>query len=139
MTKQEILAFVNKHPEFFLATNDQGQARVRGLLLHKANDQGIYFTTGKMRDLYKQLKTDPKVEAIFVEHPAVVSVRVTGVVEELDDDLELKKEIVSKRPFLKPMIEHNGYEPMAVFRITNAKATVWRLETTMAPKTYVDL
>ncbi len=139
MTKEEIFQFLNEHPEFFLATNDQGQARVRGILLHKANDEGIYFTTGKMRDMYRQLKMDPKVEMIFAENPAVVSVRVTGVVEELDDDLELKKEIVSKRPFLKPMIEHNGYEPMAVFRLKNGVATTWRLKTTMAPKTFVDL
>jgi len=139
MTKGEIFKFMNDHPEFYLATNDQGQARVRGLLLHKANEEGIYFTTGKMRDLYKQLKMDPKVELIFVEHPPLASVRVTGVVEELDDDLDLKKEIVSKRPFLKPMIDHSGYEPMAVFRVKNGTATEWRLETTMAPKTYIDL
>ena len=139
MTKGEVFEFMNDHPEFYLATNDQGQARVRGLLLHKANEEGIYFTTGKMRDLYKQLKMDPKVELIFVEHPPLASVRVTGLVEELDDDLDLKKEIVSKRPFLKPMIDHSGYEPMAVFRVKNGTATEWRLETTMAPKTYIDL
>lgn len=139
MTKEETLAFINENPEFYLATNDQGQPRVRGLLLHKANEEGIYFTTGKMRDLYRQLKMDPKVELIFAATPAIVSVRVTGVVEELDDDLDLKKEIVAERPFLNPMIEKTGYEPMGVFRVKNGTATTWRLQTTMAPKTYIEL
>ena len=47
---------------------------------------------------------------------------------ELVEDLDLKKEIVQKRPFLKPFVEQGGYEQMAVYRVKNGKATVWTMK-----------
>ncbi len=139
MDKNNIFKYLNDNPKFYIATIDGMQPRVRGLLLHKADEEGIVFTTGKMRDFYKQLKINPKVEMIFHEDSGLSSVRVTGFVEEFDDDLGLKEEIVNKRPFLKPMIEKNGYQPMAVFKVKEGVATEWRLEETMKPKTYTQL
>ncbi len=136
MTKEEIYTFFNANPEFFIATIDGNKPRVRGLLLHKADENGLIFTTAKIRDLYKQLKKNPHVEMAFYNHKDIIQVRVNGIVEELDD-LKLKKEIVNKRPFLKPAIERTGYEPMAVFRVTNLIATPWTLKKTMAPKEYI--
>ena len=138
MTKEEIYTFLNTNPEFFISTIDGDKPRVRGLLLHKADENGIIFTTAKIRDLYKQLKKNPHVEMAFYNGKDIVQVRVSGTVEEFDD-LEVKKDIVSKRPFLKPAIERIGYEPMAVFRATNLVATPWELKTTMAPKMFINI
>jgi uncharacterized pyridoxamine 5'-phosphate oxidase family protein len=63
---------------------------------------------------------------------------VRGTVE-LVEDLELKKEIVQKRPFLKPFVERDGFEKLAVYRLQKGIATVWTMKTNLATKEFVQL
>jgi len=137
MTKEEILQWLDAHKVFYLATTEGNKPHVRGLMLHKANENGIYFTTTKVRDLYKQLVANPEVELCF--HEDKMQIRVSGRIEERDDDIELKKEIAAARPFMKPWLDRTGFGPMAVFRVVDCVATVWTMETTLAPKTYMPL
>ena len=65
-------------------------------------------------------------------------VRIEGQVQMLDD-LELKKEIVAKLPFLKPLIESKGYEVLVCYSVKNAKGTIWTMESNFTPKQYIDL
>jgi uncharacterized pyridoxamine 5'-phosphate oxidase family protein len=67
------------------------------------------------------------------------SVRVSGRVVELDEDLDLKKAIVATRPFMKPWIDAAGYTPMAVFKVVDCVATHWSFDKTLEPKTFVPL
>jgi pyridoxamine 5'-phosphate oxidase len=67
-----------------------------------------------------------------------MQVRIEGTVEMLDD-LELKKKVVEAFPFLKPWIESEGYEVMVIYRLQNAKATIWTMETNYDPKEYIQL
>jgi hypothetical protein len=60
-------------------------------------------------------------------------------VENLDKDLNLKKEILSVRPFMTSWIEQVGFKYMAVFRLRFGKAVTWSLETELQPKTIIDL
>ncbi len=136
-TKEEILDFIGKNPLSFIATTDNGQPRVRGIMIYKTDDRGIIFTTGKNKDFYRQLVTNPQVELCFYADD--VQVRVTGTANEADDDLALKKEIVGSRPFLQPWIEAAGYEVMGLFRVCKCKATVWSLDSPMARKRFTEL
>lgn len=137
MNKEEILKFLNDNPEFSLATCDGNLPHVRTLKLHKADETGIYFMVGKFKDVYRQLSVNPYVEMCF--HRDNSQVRITGQVENLDKDLELKKEILSVRPFMTSWIEQVGFKYMAVFRIRYGKAFSWSLETELQPKVIVDL
>jgi len=137
MNKEEILKFLNDNPAFSLATCDGNIPHVRTLLLHKADESGIYFMVGKFKDVYRQLSISPYVELCF--HNANYQVRITGQVENLDKDLELKKEILSVRPFMASWIEQVGFKYMAVFRIRYGKAFTWTLETELNPKIFVEL
>jgi len=138
MNKTEIIAFINQNPRCHLATTEDGQPHCRMVLLYSADDNGIVFHTGKMKDLHNQLSENQKVKFCFSDLEKGIQVRVLGVAK-LDEDLELKKEIVSKRDFLKPMIENIGYESFAVYRVVNCKAQVWTMETNFAPKEYIEL
>jgi uncharacterized pyridoxamine 5'-phosphate oxidase family protein len=140
MTKQELFAFMNSNPAFSLATVENGKPHVRGLLLYRADEDGIVFHTGKMKDLHKQLTHDPSVEMCFVNSgPAnLAEVRVSGKAE-LVEDINLKKEIVSRREFLKPWVELAGYDPMAVYRIVHGVAVAWTFAANLAPKEPVNL
>ena len=137
MNKEEIVQFMNENPAFSLATSDGNIPHVRTLLLHKADENGIYFMVGKFKDVYRQLSVNPYVELCF--HNAVFQVRVSGQVESLDKDLELKKEILSVRPFMAPWIEQFGFKYMAVFRLRFGKAVTWSRETELQPKVVIQL
>ena len=137
MTKEEILKFINENPSFSLATCDGTIPHVRTLMLHKADETGIYFMVGKFKDVYRQLSLNPSVELCF--HKDNVQVRVSGKVEKLDKELDLKKEILEARPFMKPWIDIVGYKYMAVFRVKDCLATIWSLETEMQPKDLIKL
>ncbi len=140
MNKAEIIAFLNANPVFHLATLDGDKPRVRGMLLYRADEKGIVFHTGKMRDLYKQLTANPHVELSFNNgsDDNLIQVRVSGKVE-LVEDLALKKEIVRNREFLKPFVEQAGYGPLAVYRIKDGVASIWAMKTNLEPKKFVQL
>jgi len=137
MNKEEILQFLNDNPAFSLATSEGNIPHVRTLLLHKADETGIYFMVGKFKDVYRQLSVNPYVELCF--HNANYQVRITGQVENLDKDLNLKKEILAVRPFMASWIEQVGFKYMAVFRIRYGKAFTWSLETELLPKNFMEL
>jgi pyridoxamine 5'-phosphate oxidase len=137
MNKFEILEFVNRNPVFFLATADGRTPHVRGLMVYRADEGGILFNTGKYKDLHRQLAANPMVELCFWSREENRQVRISGLVE-LVDDPELKKQIVEKYTFLKPWVEKQGYDGLAPYRLRHGRATVWTMETNFAPKTYVD-
>jgi pyridoxamine 5'-phosphate oxidase len=140
MNKSEIFAMLNANPVFHMATVDGDKPHVRGLLLYKADEHGIMFHTGKMKDLHKQLTQNPNVEMCFNNgnFENLVQVRVSGTVE-LIEDLELKKEIVQKREFLKPWVDEMGYDFLAVYNLKKGMATVWTMGTNFEPKEFIEL
>ena len=138
MNKTEILAFINENPLCFLATTEDDTPHVRGMRAYRADENGIIFYTGKEKAVHQQLSKNPKVEICFYDFKNVIQVRVSGRME-LMEDLELKKEIAANRPNVKPRVEKEGYDWMALYRLQNGKATVWTLQTMNTPKNYIDL
>jgi pyridoxamine 5'-phosphate oxidase len=140
MNKSEILGFLNANPVFHLTTVEGNKPHVRGMLMYRADENGILFHTGKTKDIHRQLTENPNVEMCFSNgnFENLIQIRVSGTVE-LIEDLELKKEIAEKREFLKPWVEQMGYEPLAVYRTKNGVATIWTMKTNFAPKEFVEL
>jgi len=138
MTKEEILAFAEKNPVFSLATIEGDKPRVRLMMLAMVREDGLIFTTGKQKAVCKQMAANPAIELCFYSADEGRQVRIEGTAEPLDD-LELKKQIVEKFEFLKPWIESEGYEVLAPYRVKNAKATTWTMETNLEPKQYIEL
>jgi pyridoxamine 5'-phosphate oxidase len=140
MNKEEIFEFLNANQVFHLATIEGDRPHVRGMYLYRADENGIVFHTGKVKDLHRQLTQDPHVEMAFNNGKMqdLTQVRVSGTVE-LVEDLELKKEIVTKRPFLKPFVDRAGYDSLAVYRLKNGSAVVWTMKDNLAPKEYIKL
>jgi uncharacterized pyridoxamine 5'-phosphate oxidase family protein len=138
MNKTQILEFINTNPVCHLASVDGDQPRVRGMMTYKADDEGIIFHTGDFKDLYQQLLKNPKVEICYNSSDQRKQIRICGVAEFLDD-LDLKKEIVSARPFIKPQIDRQGYNMLIVFRVTRLKAAMWSMGTNFEATTYIEL
>lgn len=140
MNKKEILEFLNSNPIFHLATVDGDTPHVRGMLLYRADENGIVFCTGKIKDLYRQLSSNPKVELCFNNgiFENMIQVRISGTVQPLED-LELKKEIANKRDFLKAWVEKVGYDQLAVYEMTDGVATEWTMAVNVEPKKFIQL
>lgn len=138
MTKEEILEFAERNPVFSLATMDGEKPRVRLIMLAMVEDGELIFTTGRDKDVSRQMTANPAVELCFYSGDEGTQVRIEGTAEEAKDD-DLKKRILVKFDFLKPWIEAEGLDVLNTYRLKNAKATTWTMETNFQPKEYIAL
>ena len=133
MTREEIIRFLNQNPVCHLATLEEGRPRVRGMFMYRADEQGLLFHTGAFKSLATQIRDGAPVEACF--NGDDVQVRVSGVAEVVED-LKLKEEIVSSRPFMQPWIEKHGYGLLVVIRVRQCEAAVWTMAGNFDPTVY---
>ncbi|KAF0215943.1 MAG: pyridoxamine 5'-phosphate oxidase-like FMN-binding [Geobacteraceae bacterium] len=140
MDRHEILSLINRNPAFFLATMEKGEPRVRGMLLYRADEGGIIFHTGAMKDLHRQLSANPAVELCFNDWQQQIQVRVRGNARQIGEP-RLKEEIVNSpgREFLKPWVEKMGLEVLSVFRVEDCQALVWTMATNFTAKELIPL
>ena len=138
MTKEEVLEFATKNRACSLATVEGNLPRVRMIMLYRADENGIIFVTGRQKALHAQLQANPAVEMCLYKAEEGRQVRIEGTAEVLDD-LELKKQVVEDFSFLKPWIESQSYDVLICYRLKDAKATTWTMETNFEPKAYIQL
>lgn len=142
MTKNEIFEAISKNPVFYLATVEGDQPRVRGMLLYRADEEGIIFHTAVEKEVYRQICSNSKAELCFSCNGT--QIRISGELEKLDDPV-LKDEIADHptRGFLKAWKEkgifENFYDAIAVFRLRHGVAVTWTMETNFAPKEKINL
>ena len=137
MIKEEILKLIKSHPTSFMATVEGDKPHVRGMGIYDADENGIIIQTWTIKDIHQQILKNPEVELCFNDLKGGIQVRVSGRAE-IIDDIEFKKKVVEKRPFMKPTVEKQGLKVVALYRV-KGKATVWTMATNFEPKTYVDL
>lgn len=138
LTKNEMLKQMNEHPVFHLATMDGDQPRVRGMLLFRADEEGIIFHTASTKDVFAQIMKNPKAELCFQGDSS--QIRVTGVLEPVEDEA-LRKEIFEhpSRQFLQAW-KANGIDGLLqIFRLKNGTAVEWTMETNFEEKKEVRL
>ena len=130
MNKQDCIQFVNENPTAYLATIDGDQPRVRILLTWFADESGFYFITLSPKEMYKQLKLNPKVEICFYNNPADLNsakqMRLTGKVEFLTDEATVAK-AYEARAFLEQIVGRAVKQYVVPFRITTGEAHFWTM------------
>ena len=138
MDKKEIFELMNANPAFHIATLDGDQPRVRGMLLYRADENGIIFHTASSKDVYKQMTSHPKTELCF--QAKGTQIRVTGEVTLIEDDA-LKEEIMNhpSRAFLQTWKELGIDHLLSVFCIKKATAVTWTMETNFDEKKVIQL
>jgi pyridoxamine 5'-phosphate oxidase len=138
MTKEEVFSFVKENPTCFLATVEGDAPRVRGMRMYGADERGIMIQISSVKDVYKEIARNPKVELCFNDLTKGVQVRVRGTAEFLEDQ-SVKEEVLKARPFLKSLVDAHGLDVIKVFRVADATASVWTMQTNLEPKTSVKL
>ena len=140
MKKEQVFEILNENPTFFLATTEEGEPRVRGMMLYKADESGIVFHTGPNKDVFHQILKNPKVQMCFYDAAQNVQIRVRGTLECIDD--EGFKEAIANHPtrvFMRGWkascdTVQDFYNMFSIFRLKNGVANVWTFETNFVPK-----
>jgi pyridoxamine 5'-phosphate oxidase len=129
------IEFTNENKLCYLATLENDQPRVRAMGFWFADETGFYFQTGAIKELYKQLKNNPKVEACFHKPDKMTGImlRIAGKIEFVDDK-QLKEKVLQERPFLKSMGLSSESPGLIIFRIAHGEAYFWTMETNLKPK-----
>ncbi|NQU45425.1 pyridoxamine 5'-phosphate oxidase family protein, partial [bacterium] len=102
------------------------------IMTFRADGEGITFCTGKIKEVYREMRRNALVEMCYFDSGSHTQLRLRGGVIELED-LDLKKAAVEKFPVLKPWIDAAGYDSMAVFRLVGGTAHVWTPQKAFEP------
>ncbi len=128
MTINDVLDFVCENPVCFLATMDGDQPRVRGFVTVLFDDGKLYFTTGAVKSVYRQLMTNPKVELCCCTPDYQRTLRVAGALEVVDDRTK-KQKLIEERDYLKGL---SADDPVFVLlRMPHGKARFWTMADNM--------
>ena len=119
----ELLKFLEKNPVFYLATDDDGQPRVRPFGFHMIFDSKFYMVTALPKKVCKQMEKNPKIEFCTMA-PDTKFIRVNGEVVFDNDNMEAKKKVFEVMPDLLKMYK-SAYNPiMSVFYLKDMHATI---------------
>lgn len=136
MNKSELIDFVNENPVGYLATTDGEVPHVRAISVYRADENGLLFQISTIKGMYKELTKNPKLELCFNGRDQ--QVRVSGTADFIDDQA-LREDVLKDRPFLKRLVEAEGYGAIQVFRVANPVATVWTMAANFEPREFFSL
>jgi pyridoxamine 5'-phosphate oxidase len=130
MNLQDCIAFARENPMCFLATVDGNQPHVRTLYMDQADETGFYFTTGTTKQVYQQIKANPRVEICFYNHAAdfgqARQLRITGQLEEVNDPAMLEKGYAARQG-LEPLVGKPLKPLLVAYRLSKGVAHFWTL------------
>ncbi len=116
---ERIVKFLKDNPTYFLATMNGDQPEVRPFGTASLIDGKIYIETGRIKDVYKQMKANPKI-AICGWDGQGTWLRVDATAVE-DARVEIEAAVLDDYPELKAMYTA-GDGNTAVFFLENGKA-----------------
>ncbi|MDG5816520.1 pyridoxamine 5'-phosphate oxidase family protein [Chitinispirillales bacterium ANBcel5] len=126
-TIEQIREFTNQYPVAWLATAENDQPHVRGMMMWFADETGFYFHTGTSKRLSDQLHTNPKAEiAYFNPGDGLNSqmVRITGDIQLVNDE-KLKAKLFEDREWLHAVRDAFPDQEIFIFRIAHGEAQYW--------------
>ena len=113
-----VFKFLKDAGTYFLATDDDGQPRVRPFGTVNIYDGKLYIQTGKKKNVSKQLHKNPKAEICAFKDDKTL--RITCELIE-DPRVEAKKSLLDAYPYLRGMYDENDGNT-EVFYLKNATA-----------------
>ena len=116
---EEVYEFLNECGAYYIATIDGDQPRVRPFGTVLIFEDKLYIQTGKVKNVSKQMMTNPKIEICAFSGDKWV--RVEAVVVE-DNKIEVKQKMLDKYPQLKSMYTADD-ENTQVLYLKDATAT----------------
>ena len=126
------IEFLKANPVFHIATVEGNKARVRPFGFKMKRNNALYFCTGKMKDVYKQMVQNPDIE-ISAMGPDNTWLRIRGRIA-FDDSREAKAQAFEESPNLLNMYKKGADdENFVTWYFTEAVATLYSFSE--APRT----
>lgn len=117
---KEVYDFLKGCGTYYLATEEGGQPRVRPFGTIDLFEDKLYIQTGKVKDVSKQILSNPKIEISAFNGKKWIRVAATAVE---DDRLEPKVHMLEAYPELKAMYSASDGNTQ-VFYLKDAVATI---------------
>lgn len=117
---KEVQEYLKECGAFFIATVDADQPRVRPFGVSEIIDGKFFIMTGKVKDVYKQIASNPKFEICAMKPSGSEWMRLSGTLVTIET-LSLKEEFLNRNPGLKSMYKADD-DNMALLQVTNATA-----------------
>ena len=130
MDFKDCINFANENRVSYVATCDGDQPRARAFLMWLADESGFYFHTGSTKDVFRQLKANPKLEVCVCTPKFDRMMRVAGEAEFLYDPA-LRLRLLEERPFLKALVKGPDDPLLTIFRIPHGEAYFWTMADNM--------
>ncbi|MDR1045281.1 MAG: pyridoxamine 5'-phosphate oxidase family protein [Candidatus Adiutrix sp.] len=122
----EVLEFLKASKVFFMATASGDEPKVRPLGFVMEYEGQIYFGVGRQKDVYKQMKANPKVEITAVSQDAKW-VRLHGSAV-FDERPEVFEAAVLALPVLKDMYGDPAGPRLGAFYLEGAEAVFYDMQ-----------
>ncbi len=118
---EKVYNFLDEVKTYYLATVDNGQPRVRPFGTILLWEGKLYIQTGKVKDVFKQIMAEPRVEISATMGDKWI--RVEGELV-ADNKREIKAAMLEKMPELKAMYSADSDNTQVLY-FKNAKATFY--------------
>lgn len=117
---QEVCEFLKQCSTYYLATTDGDQPRVRPFGTAEIFEGKLYIQTGKVKNVYRQMKENPKIEISGMAGGNWIRLTATTVE---DDRVQARQHMLDAYPSLKKMYSADDGNTV-VFYLENATATI---------------
>lgn len=122
--QQEALALLEKGKYVFLATCDGDQPRVRPFgFMGGQHDGKLWFCTATNKDVYAQLRRNPKLELAVTTTPDMLTLRIAGVAV-FEDNREVKEAVLKKSELVRSIYKTADNPVFAVFFIDQGTGSI---------------
>lgn len=118
-----VLNFLNRNTTVFLATSDNGEARVRPFQFQFEHNGRLWFCTSRQKEVFAQLQRSPLVELSGMA-PDMTTLRLKGSVN-LDDDMSIKHRIIETNALVRSIYRTAEYPDFTVFSIDHGSAFIF--------------
>ena len=116
----KVSEFLDKAEVFYFLTTDGDQPKGRPFGFHLLVDDRLYFGCGTFKNVYKQLKQNPKIEILAMADGEFL--RYDGTVKEVFDEALLEKTREAMQQVME-MYDKNGWT-MQLFYLENGRAEI---------------
>ena len=116
-----VVEALKEHSPFFVATIEGDQPRVRPFSSVTEFEGGLYLCCNNQKEVYKQLKANPKIEICGMSKDGSW-LRVEGIA--VEDDRKVAREAMLKDPTGPSMLYTADDGLFVVFRIERVHATL---------------
>lgn len=118
---KEVYEFLKQSGEYFIATVEGDQPRVRPFGTAAIFENKLYIQTGKQKNVAKQIMANPKVEICAYNKEKGIWLRISATLVP-DERIEAKQFVLDQHPSLKSMYSATDNNTFVLY-MKNATAT----------------